>query len=188
MELNLFVVHFPSKRNASDESQSLAMPGFSAAVRRLENSGRTRHERTIVVGDLNQHPFDTGIVGAEGLNATMTRFVAEKVKRTVDGVKYPFFYNPMWSHYGDSTHENSPPGSPNYEPPGTCYYKASESRWHYWNIYDQVLLRPELLPFFRNSDLKILIGDGVTSLLDNNGIPDREAYSDHLPVFFRLDI
>jgi hypothetical protein len=119
--LVLFAVHFPSKMHKSDPSQTLAAPGFARTVRELE--GKVKHDRTIVVGDLNMNPFEDGIVGAEGFNATMSRLVAEKERRRVDGENYPFFYNPMWSHFGDSTHADHPPTSPAHEPPGTCYYR-----------------------------------------------------------------
>jgi hypothetical protein len=128
------------------------------------------------------------MVGAEGLNAVMARHIARKGSRKVEGKEYPFFYNPMWSNFGDSMHEIHPPGTSEHEPPGTCYYPQSESRWFFWNMYDQVLLRPELMPFFKNKDLKILVGDGVSSFVNADGVPDRDNVSDHLPLLFRLDI
>lgn len=184
--INLFAVHFGSKLHKSDASQTLAMPGFGQSVRDLET--RSKHDRTIVVGDFNMNPFEDGIVGAEGLNAAMSRWVAEKEDRRVDGVSYPFFYNPMWSFFGDSTHADHPPSSPTHEPPGTCYYGAGESRWYYWNMFDQVLLRPSLLPVFNNKDLEIVITDGTTRLINTNGVPERALLSDHLPILFRLNV
>jgi len=184
--LILFAVHFGSKLHKSDASQTLAAPVFSQMVKNLEK--KTKHDRTIIMGDFNMNPFEDGIVGAEGLNATMSRYVAEKEDRTVDKVKYPFFYNPMWSFFGDSTHADHPPSSPTHEPPGTCYYRAGESRWHYWNIFDQVLLRSSLLPLFNNKDLQIVTSDGTTRLIDTDGLPESTLLSDHLPIVFRLDV
>ena len=185
-DLLLFAVHFGSKLHKSDASQTLAAPGFSRTVRAVE--AKLKHDRTLVVGDFNMNPFEDGIVGAEGLNATMSRRVAEKKERTVDGAKYPFFYNPMWSFFGDSTHAEHPPTSANHEPPGTCYFPAGESRWHYWNIFDQVLLRPSLLPCFNNKDLQVVTGDGTTRLIDSDGLPESTLLSDHLPIVFRLNV
>jgi len=155
-------------------------------VKELEK--KVKHDRTVIVGDFNMNPFEDGIVGAEGLNAAMSRRVAEKEQRTVDRVKYPFLYNPMWSFFGDSTHADHPPLSPLHEPPGTCYYPAGESRWHHWNIFDQVLLRPSLLPCFNNKDLQIVTTDGTTRLIDTDGLPERVLLSDHLPILFKLNI
>jgi hypothetical protein len=182
----LFAAHLGSKRWKSEDSQTLAAPGFSRTIRGAERTAR--HQRTILVGDLNMNPFDAALVGGEGLNAVMTREVAIRESRTVDANEYPFFYNPMWGHFGDATHEDHPPGHPEHSPPGTCYYPAGESRWYYWNMFDQILLRPAVLPFFSNKDVKILIGDRTTSFLDRRGIPDRAAVSDHLPILFRLNI
>src|SRR5438477_507279 len=80
------------------------------------------------------------------------------------------------------------PGTAGHEPPGTCYYRAAESKWYYWNMFDQVLLRPGLLPYFKNQDLKILTTDGANSFLNKRGLPDRSRASDHLPIFFRLHV
>ncbi|MBI1914528.1 MAG: endonuclease/exonuclease/phosphatase family protein [Planctomycetes bacterium] len=182
----LFVAHLGSKLFKSEESQTLAVAQFSEVVRHAER--RAQHQRTILVGDLNLNPFDTAMVGAEGLNAVMTKELALRGSRTVDAREYPYFYNPMWSHFGDSTHELYPPGDPNHEPPGTCYYPAAESRWYYWSILDQVLVRPELVPLLNSREVRILVTDGTTSFLDRRGHPDRKNVSDHLPLFFRLNI
>ena len=164
----------------------MALPGFGSAIRTVER--KAGHERTVVIGDLNMNPFEFGLVNAQGLNAVMTREIAPRRTRTVDAAAYPFFYNPMWSCFGDSTHEMHPPSSQDHQPSGTCYYPAAESTWYYWNMYDQVLLRPDLLPYFRNRNLKIVISDGETSLLNQKGLPNRSLASDHLPLLFQLAV
>jgi hypothetical protein len=69
---------------------------------------------------------------------------------------------------------------------GSPYYRgAADAVNYFWNTYDQVLLRPELAP--RLSRLSILDGDGVESLLTQNGLPDATNGSDHLPLLFRLE-
>ncbi len=181
---NLLAVHFGSKLFRDDESQAQAMPGFSGIIRALEK----QHDRTLVVGDLNMNPFETGMVSAEGLNAVMSREVAGAGHRQIDSVDHPFFYNPMWSHFGDSTHDLFPPGSDQHEPPGTCYYSSSRSKWFFWNMFDQVLVRPSLLPYFQPTRLRILVTDGTTPLITDRGRPDRSAVSDHLPLLFQLEI
>src|SRR6185503_19075534 len=105
------------------------------------------------------------------------RKVAERRTRTVQRREYPFFYNPMWSHFGDG----------NEGPSGTFYRNRSEHVTFFWNMFDQVLLRPELLSIFRNEDLKILSACGERSLL-MGGVPDARRASDHLPLLFRLDL
>lgn len=48
-----------------------------------------------------------------------------------------------------------------------------------------MLIRPELLPYFEDSDLQIATTDGRESLLLESGIPN-PAISDHLPIVFKL--
>lgn len=163
---------------------------FGSMIRQVEKSlgYKLGQERTILVGDLNQNPFEDGVVAGEGLNAAMTRDVVARLHRKVEEQHYSFFYNPMWGHLGDSTHEKFPPGTAGHEPAGTSYYSAGESRWYYWNMFDQVMLRPPLLSAFKNEDLKILSGaDGIT-FLNKSGRPDKDRVSDHLPILFRIDI
>jgi len=121
------------------------------------------------------NPFEDGVVSTNGFHGVASRRIAEKRKRTVQKREYPFFYNPMWNFFGDAT-----PG-----PPGTYYYKESD---FFWNMFDQVLVRPDLLPFFSNEDLKILTSDGNTSFLSSQGVPDVNVVSDHLPIFFKLEL
>ncbi len=54
----LWAVHFGSKLFKDEDSQSQAMPGFSAIISALEQ----QHDRTLLVGDLNMNPFETGMV------------------------------------------------------------------------------------------------------------------------------
>jgi hypothetical protein len=84
----------------------------------------------------------------------------------------------MWGYFGDVT------GSP----AGTYYYERAEQTMYFWNIFDQVLLRPDLLPYFRSEDLQILTGDGRSSFLSAKGLPDNSIASDHLPVLFKLHL
>ncbi|MBC8042592.1 MAG: hypothetical protein IAF08_04025 [Rhizobacter sp.] len=116
------------------------------------------------------------MVDARGLHAVATRAVATKNSRKVDGKEYPFFYNPMWRYFGDE----------NDRPSGTYYYGGSEPKTYFWNIYDQVLLRPNLVPLFEQQELRILTGDGKQEFL-KKGVPDK-AISDHLPILFKLNI
>ncbi|GAB4457951.1 MAG: hypothetical protein OHK0029_18480 [Armatimonadaceae bacterium] len=91
--------------------------------------------RTVLVGDLNLNPFDVGVVGTEGLHAVMTQQTALRESRTVQGKQYPFFYNPMWSHFGDNADT----------PAGTYYQDRAEAICYFWNMFDQVLIRPSLI-------------------------------------------
>jgi hypothetical protein len=172
----LAVTHFPSKHDWSDESQAQECVCLADNIKKAEEI--IGHSRTILVGDLNMNPFEDGVVSARGLHAVMSRTIAKRIDRVVQHQRYPFFYNPMWSMLGDATR-----GAP-----GTYYYPKSEHLAYFWHMFDQVLIRPDLLERFRNEDMQILESDGTAKFLSRNGYPNKREYSDHLPILFRLEI
>jgi endonuclease/exonuclease/phosphatase family metal-dependent hydrolase len=176
LEILLAAVHFPSKLYWKEESQAIECTELARAIRLQEE--KAGHNRTALVGDLNMNPFETGLVSAAGLNAVMTRDLAERRSRTVQSRAYPFFYNPMWSYFGDR-HDG---------PPGTYYYERSEHVCYFWNVFDQVLLRPDLMNRCALDGVRILTRAGRLSLLSNDGKPNAEQASDHLPLLFELDL
>ena len=84
------------------------------------------------------------------------------------------FYNPMWNLLGDF----------NY-PPGTYYYKGNKEKNEFWNIFDQVIVRPRLRSNFVDKELKIITKTQTVSLVTQNQHPNKEI-SDHLPIVFQL--
>ena len=172
----LAIVHLHDKRNWSDSSQSAACYDLARDIKNVEE--RTGHHRTLVVGDFNMNPFETGMLAANGLHAEMTRSIAGKVERVVDEKTHRYFYNPMWNLLGDATRG----------PAGTYFYQGSEPVRMSWNMFDQVLVRPELFPFLRTEELEILTGDGQASFLTSQGTPTKQRGSDHLPVLFKLNL
>ncbi|MDQ1328981.1 MAG: hypothetical protein QG641_2267 [Candidatus Poribacteria bacterium] len=175
-DISLLVTHFVSKDNWTDNSQSFEWYRLSDKIKWFENS--IGHSRTVLVGDLNTSPFESGVISAGGLHGTMSRIIADRKTRAIQGKEYPFFYNPMWNFLGDF----------NSETPGTYYYPNAEHEALFWHAFDQVLIRPDLLSRFDNEDLKILTSDGEISFLNESGIPDKNVASDHLPLLFKLDL
>ena len=51
-------------------------------------------------------------------------------------------------------------------------------------------MRPALLDFFRDEDVKILCEDALDGvpLIRSNGQPKAEEISDHLPLLFQLNV
>jgi hypothetical protein len=170
----LAAVHLPSKQDWSDSDQGFWTAELARQIRQEE--GQVWENRTILVGDFNMNPFDHGITGAQGFHGVMTLDVARRWKREIKGRSYRFFYNPMWGLFGDRTHG----------PPGTFYLSASKPVNYFWNMYDQVMLRPAVAE--KLSDVRIIDHDGVDSLLTKFNLPDRTLGSDHLPVLFELDL
>ena len=97
----------------------------------------------------------------------MTRQLAGRKERVVQGTAYRFFYNPMWGLFGDRT----------VGPPGTYYHRAATVGALFWHMFDQVLLRPVLMDLLH--DLAILDRIGGESLLTQPAGLPREA------TFFR---
>nr|WP_157463361.1 endonuclease/exonuclease/phosphatase family protein [Deinococcus pimensis] len=171
----LVITHFPSKMGYSDVSQSIAATRLYELIKDAEF--RTANDKTVLVGDLNMNPFESGVVAAGALHAVMTRTIASKARRTVLGEDYAMFYNPMWRLMGDETRG----------PPGTIYYSSSEHVNYFWNLFDQVLLRPSIMERFSESNLEIVTKIGTTSLVTSSGLPDKSNISDHLPLYFVLE-
>lgn len=175
-KVTFITCHFPSKINKSDADLSEYAEDVKEFIEMVEKD--TGHQRTIVCGDLNMNPFDHGLVKARGLHAVMEKSIAQKNHVTVRGNKYSFFYNPMWGFLGDSGYGNVS---------GTMYYNSNDAINYYWHLYDQVLIRPELIHTFDNKRLEIITDIKDISLLTKKRIIDKK-YSDHLPIKFNLKI
>jgi hypothetical protein len=175
-EFLLSVVHLPSKMHWSDESLASECVNVSEEIKRAESEAQ--HKRTILVGDFNMNPFESGVVSANGLHAVMSKDIAQRGNRTVLSKSYPFFYNPMWSLFGDLSSG----------PPGTYYYANSQQRVYFWNMFDQVMVRPDLLPFFSLKDLEIIQIHEQRKLKDTDEIVIRPNVSDHFPLRFKLNL
>jgi len=168
--------HFPSKLFMSSENQAQLCVPLIGDIQKAEE--KVGHSRTILVGDLNMNPFEDGLVGAMGLHAVNSKNVATRNTRIVQGRTYQYFYNPMWGLFGDLS-----PG-----PPGTYYYAGAEPITLFWNIFDQVLIRPDLINAFDNSELMIITSDGEISFITPSGLPNGNFVSDHLPIYFKLNL
>lgn len=154
----------------STESQAQHCNELKRLIEATEK--RAGHSRTILMGDLNMNPFESGVVGSGGLNATMTRAEAAKEFRTVQGNRYPFFFNPMWKVFAGV----------DGKPQGTYYYSRNEHVTYFWNVFDQVLVRPSLMQHLPDESVEVVDRVGDQSLLTPNGLPNRASASDHLPV------
>lgn len=174
-EMLLVGLHLPSKLYLRGDEQSQMASRTRRALDAVEQ--HISHRRTIVIGDFNMDPFESGMISTEGFHAIMDRkLIAKKGgQRTLYDVPRYFFYNPMWSLLGDES-----PG-----PPGTYFYEGAVDSY-YWHTFDQVLLRPDLLNNFRVANVQVLTSAGATKLLTPRGIPDRRKASDHLPLLVTL--
>lgn len=175
---NLCMVHLPSKNNWGN-----SLDHDSICIELMDDINHYEsvngHKKTIVTGDFNMNPFDNGIINAKGLHSVMDRKIAERGKRKIYEKDYYFFYNPMWSFYGEE-------GKSRVN--GTNYFNTSKFVNYYWNMYDQVLIRPTLLEYFKDKDVQIIDSSLSMNLTyDYNGETRIDTtISDHLPITFKL--
>lgn len=173
-KITIVTCHFPSKVNMTDDQLSEYASDARDFIDEVEK--QTGHQHTIICGDFNMNPFDNGIIKTKGLHAIMDKSIAQKRKiATVRGKDYPYLYNPMWELLGNS------------EICGTMYYNSSDSINYYWHIYDQVLIRPDLIDSFNIDGLKIITKTNQSNFLTLSGLLNKNI-SDHLPIKFNLKI
>jgi len=168
----LCLVHLLSKLHASDDDQLYGAISLKNAIEKAETEAG--HKNTIVFGDFNMNPFDKGMLFAAALNAISCLRTAERESRMVQGQVQNLFYNPTWNLLGDFI-----------EGPGTYFHKSPSSLSLYWNMLDQVIMRPELARGLDRDSLKIIRAAGGTSFITDEGLP---SVSDHLPIVFSIDI
>ena len=173
----LACLHLPSPLHFETEADRAS--NAACTIRLIaEEEGKVGHRRTLVMGDFNMNPFESGMVGTMGFHAVLDRRIAEKCSRKVQGRDHSFFYNPMWRFMNDTQAAAC----------GSHYYAKSKPVCHFWNTFDQVLLRPALLPAFADTELSLIDSIGGKSLLDAKGRPNKLRSSDHLPVLLTLDL
>ncbi len=129
--------------------------------------------KVIVIGDLNENPYEGNILGASGFAGIPVAELAPS-KRKIRNKNIKMYYNPMWRFFGDEK-----------LPYGTYYCKKGHDT-PFWNIYDQVLLSPSLVDCFVSEELRIITKIGEMNLTNERGIPDHKNYSDHFPIVLEL--
>ncbi len=177
IKINLFCVHFHSKLNWSDDSLTLECVNLAREIEEIEN--RSEIFDSIVIGDFNMNPYESGMVAANGLHALpdLNHVNLKPDGRKIDGIKYRYFYNPMWNFFGDNT-----------IPYGTHYYREAGHVSKEWNIYDQIIYRPSLSKYTNEKSTEIIHKIGSDNLITTMNRPDSAKFSDHLPIIIELNI
>ncbi|RYU93972.1 endonuclease/exonuclease/phosphatase family protein [Emticicia agri] len=166
--------HLPSKNNWHDDSQLIEASIFRNAINRAQVE--TNISRTVIIGDFNMNPYESGLISTTAFHSTQDRNIAKRIKRRVQGNEYNFFYNPMWNFFGDQSIGKVP---------GTYLYSSSEHLQLDWNIFDQVLLSPDIIDFVPLKGLEIITNTGKQDLIRADKIIDN-TFSDHLPIKLEL--
>lgn len=173
-ELLLVAVHYQSKMNWSEANQAAHASTLKAFIEKAE--AQVGHDKTIVLGDFNMNPFEYGMVQTTGLHAVMDRQLALEGSRVVDDSDHKYFYNPMWSFFGEQ-------GKGDVH--GSYYFRKAEPICYFWNIFDQVILRPSILELLDEDSLEIVTQIQDFALINAKGRINNSV-SDHLPIVFSL--
>ncbi len=169
----LCCVHLNSQIYSDNiERREIDIEQIICDIRSLEKKLNTK--QTIIVGDFNINPYDKSCVSARYFHGIPIYEEATRESRIVAGKEFEMFYNPMWNFLGDFS-----------EPYGTYYCSSGETVNPYWNVYDQVIIRPALRARFVDNNLRIITRTETLSLLDKNKHPDSRI-SDHLPITFEI--
>lgn len=175
LEMNtiLCCVHLNSQIYSDNvERREIVIEQIVSDILNLEKELGTK--RTIIVGDFNINPYDKSCVSARYFHGIPVYDESIRESRTVAGKEFHMFYNPMWNFLGDF-----------HEPYGTYYHSSGDTVNPYWNVYDQVIIRPVLRKYFVDASLKIITETSTVSLLDAKKHPNSDI-SDHLPITFEI--
>ena len=130
-------------------------------------------EYTIIVGDMNEMPYELSVLSADGFHALP--FVnSGNDKRIINGESFQKYYNPMWNLFGDFGAS-----------PGTYYRSESKVCTPMWFMLDQFVLSNSCAKNMNKSNLKIITRCLSGSFITNNGVPDKKI-SDHLPIMCEI--
>lgn len=169
----LCCVHLNSKIfSGHEDHREIIIEQIIKDIRDIEQELET--ENTIVVGDFNLNPYDASFINARYFHGLPVYADARRRSRIVADKECYMFYNPMWNFLGDFK-----------QPYGTYYHGGSEALNAFWNIYDQVIIRPALRDRFVSKSLKIITETKTMFLLNNKGHPNKKI-SDHLPIVFEI--
>lgn len=168
----LALVHGVDMRNYNSATQQSFAQSLADDMRFVQEQQGTK--RMIFLGDFNMNPYDDGMNLAAGLNAMMTKTCVAPGYRRHLNKHYEFYYNPMWSLFGDNTDG----------PAGTIYDTSSQGPYG-WSMLDQVVIHHSIVELFHG--VKILTEAGTVSLRNDKGHPDSNNASDHFPILVTFD-
>lgn len=180
----LVPIHFPSKGYASPKKQERLAEAFNNYIQFIERE--LKLSRTIVFGDFNMNPFEPGMVGYKGFHALPDRSLLDSEIKHLN-TPYPAYYNPGWSLLGDySCHKENESISAKRQPSGSYFLRRGTDEDHYWYLFDQVIMRRDMIDEFDLTRYRLIKEVGGLSLLNRNLTPNT-TYSDHLPITFTLN-
>ncbi|MBU9728054.1 endonuclease/exonuclease/phosphatase family protein [Diplocloster modestus] len=166
--------HFPSKLHSAPNDQGVVAGYLIGDMNDAQKE--VGHNNAIIVGDFNANPYEDFMMEGNLLHALPWQdIVQQRKKRKIYGRDKMMYYNPMWSLWGRENNSF-----------GTYYYDSSGAINMYWNMYDQIIISADIISYFEQTSLRIITKICDRSLSTIKGIPDKENYSDHFPIYFKL--
>ena len=166
-------VHMPSDLHGNRSEERLEL---STRIMHdlMKEQKEIQTEKIIIVGDMNEMPYDRSCLNANGFHGLPALSFYEPNTRQVDNVSYVKLYNPMWNLLGD-----------NGFPPGTYYRSGGGLHCPMWYMLDQVIISQSLIPCFEKDKLKIITKGTNVDLYNSKKHPDKKI-SDHFPILFEI--
>lgn len=166
---NFVGVHLPAPPSSDANDRKHVIRDIVQDITEQEKESKSR--RTIVIGDFNCNPFDQEVIQKDSFNAVLFKELIKKQEVIRYSEKeWRRFYNPIIHFLSENTCTY-----------GSLYY-SSGSAPLYWNSFDQILVRKELvdsiesLKYVKEIDGKKLIKD----------IKPDNSISDHLPLLVKI--
>ena len=183
-EIILGGVHLPSKLETNTKTQYKDARQVAADLKTMKERKDINHNRFVLFGDFNMNPFEDGMIEPDAFNAVISSNLSKKEKRTDWYKKFDYFYNPMWSFFGDRNYLTG-----EEKTPGTYFLsKTRDTTLTYWNMFDKVIMRPGIIDLFDFTSLKIIDNNGNESFINSDFSIKKRKFSDHLPITFKLKI
>lgn len=168
-------VHMHSNLNRERYDERLVLAGeLMNSIRQIKQD--LQSEYVIVIGDMNESPYEKTCLTANGFHALPALKIEDKSSRSVFGKEYEKMYNPMWNLFGDFKY-----------PPGTYYRVESKLYNPCWYMLDQVIMSQSMIPLMVREQLKIITKCGKNTLYTGNKYPNSHI-SDHFPIMCEFKI
>ena len=170
--IKFFFVHLCAKNSTNEITRHYRN---SLIATEIKNSSQSV-ENIFIVGDFNENPYESTLCSYNcfnGIFPSMKSRAENYVIRAYCDKEY--FINPSWDIFTN-----------NDDVAGSFYFKNNAIDCLGWNVLDQVIMSFNAYEnIYEKKTLKVIPKTTNIDLLDN-GIPNKNNYSDHLPISFNI--
>ena len=166
---NIVGIHLPAPPLSDSNDRKNIIREIVYDISEQEKAEKNR--LTVVIGDFNCNPFDEEVIQKDSFNAVLFKDLIKKQEVVrYNERNWRRFYNPLVHFLSEETNTY-----------GSFYY-SSGIKPLYWNSFDQVLVRKELvdsistLEYIREINGRKLIND----------VKPNDSISDHLPLLLNI--